>query len=566
MAASQRKPIHDQPKLCDHILSRVAKSDVSLRVGQSLIPKAGSGLFAVNDIAAGSEIFRSHPLIMVSESAHQDICDFCFLNSNSSVNGDGRFYTPSEDDSRPRMAPCAACRVAYYCSKKCQAKAWKSYHKYECAVLQQNPDLGSVQQALCRLLFWIKKSVISAEDMRVIMALETEFEARMERARRAGSDGVPEFDMSLEVASNLHSAMNPGISLNECRQLYCAIGTNALAIRPSEVEAAYGTCLDLVVSLINHCCDENAFIFFEGRELRCRAVKDMAAGTEITVCYQGARENVLHRRRTLRNLFYFSCDCCKCKSEMAEHVAAAVNRQNHLDILRTAQDDLNKLEYKYTTAISTSANPLKTIMEYQTKLLDIEQDVYQGGNWPDHIEPMPSALRALGCMYLDLKYIVGLEFVLKGTFYSRNHAGLRWVIDLTQLVKYMIYLSQVRDESLNWTGSGPPEVMGGRITMQEAARGYMIIVCLSGSFAFGVNTKFVRALYNWAGNILERPGAHNVDTEEFIERFKESQDKLLTWAKMKTSRGLELPSKDTIARLRRDIADVDAGGHPKVDE
>lgn len=350
------------------------------------------------------------------------------------------------------------------------------------------------------------------------------------------------------------------------------------------MEASYGTCLDLVVSLINHCCDENAVIFFEGRELRCRALKDIAAGTEITVCYLDARQDVLHRRRTLRERFYFSCGCktvnpyasfttrtnliqgCKCKSEMAEHVAAAVKRQNHLDILRTAQDDLNKLEHKYTTAISVSANALKTIMEYQTKLLDIEQDVYQGGNWPDHIEPMPSALRALGCMYLNLKYVVGLEFVLKGTFYSRNHAGFRWVLDLMRLAKYMIYLSQEREESLNWTGSGPPEMLGGRIAMMEAARGYLIIVCLSGSFAFGVDTKFVRALHNWAGDILERPGYHNVDTEVFMERFKESQDKLLTWAKMKTSRGLELPSRDTIAGLRRDIADVDAGGHSKVEE
>lgn len=117
MATSQRKPIHDQPKLCDHIISRVAKSDVSLRVGHSLIPKAGSGLFAVNDIPAGSEIFRSHPIIMVAESALGDVCDFCFVNSNSSVNGDGRFYSPSDADTRPRISPCAACRVAYYCSK-----------------------------------------------------------------------------------------------------------------------------------------------------------------------------------------------------------------------------------------------------------------------------------------------------------------------------------------------------------------------------------------------------------------------------------------------------------------
>ena len=117
MAATRRKPIHEQPKLCDHILSRVSKSGVSLRIGPSLIPEAGSGLFAVNDIPAGTEIFRTSPLLMVAESAHTGICDFCFLNRATSVNRDGRFYSSAEDDVRPEITRCASCRVARYCSK-----------------------------------------------------------------------------------------------------------------------------------------------------------------------------------------------------------------------------------------------------------------------------------------------------------------------------------------------------------------------------------------------------------------------------------------------------------------
>lgn len=91
-------------------------------------------------------------------------------------------------------------------------------------MLQDNPILGSLDQALCRLLFWIKKKVISEDDLRVVMALETEFEARMERMRNE-SDGTPEIDQTLEVAQNAHSAINPGISLATCRQLYCAVSS-----------------------------------------------------------------------------------------------------------------------------------------------------------------------------------------------------------------------------------------------------------------------------------------------------------------------------------------------------
>lgn len=253
MAAPRRKPIHEQPKLCDHILSSVAKSEVSLRIGPSPIPKAGSGLFAVNNIPAGTEIFRSSPLITVAESVYKGICDFCFLNRASSVNPNGRFYGSAEDDVRPEITRCGACRVASYCSKvralntfsqplangfftcdqNCQTKAWKSYHKYECAILRENPTLGSLDQALCRLLLWIKKKVISQDEMRVIVALETEFEAHMESMRQE-SDDVPEIDRSLEVAQNLHSAIEPGINLSMCRQLYCAVSSTTQG--PKHVE------------------------------------------------------------------------------------------------------------------------------------------------------------------------------------------------------------------------------------------------------------------------------------------------------------------------------------------
>lgn len=89
-------------------------------------------------------------------------------------------------------------------------------------MLRENPALGSLDQALCRLLFWIKKKIISEDDMRVVTALETEFDARMERLRN-DSDGEPEIDQTLETAQNVHSAIKPGISLGMCRQLYCMV-------------------------------------------------------------------------------------------------------------------------------------------------------------------------------------------------------------------------------------------------------------------------------------------------------------------------------------------------------
>jgi hypothetical protein len=60
--------------------------------------------------------------------------------------------------------------------------------------------------------------------MRVVVALETKFEAHLERMRQS-SDDAPEIDQSLQVAQNLHSAIEPDISLHSCRQLYCMVSS-----------------------------------------------------------------------------------------------------------------------------------------------------------------------------------------------------------------------------------------------------------------------------------------------------------------------------------------------------
>lgn len=85
---------------------------------------------------------------------------------------------------------------------------------------------------------------------------------------------------------------------------------NAISVIPSEIEDQYGACLDLVVSLTNHSCDANSHVFFEGRELRCRALKRIEAGAEVTVDYHPTpRKNVLLRRKHLSECMLINCEC-----------------------------------------------------------------------------------------------------------------------------------------------------------------------------------------------------------------------------------------------------------------
>lgn len=70
-----------------------------------------------------------------------------------------------------------------------------------------------------------------------------------------------------------------------------------------------GTSLDTVASLINHSCDPNAFVVFEGGELRVRTTRKISAGEEITQCYTDVDMDVIIRRMTLRSEYLFYCRC-----------------------------------------------------------------------------------------------------------------------------------------------------------------------------------------------------------------------------------------------------------------
>lgn len=106
--------------------------------------------------------------------------------------------------------------------------------------------------------------------------------------------------------------------------------TNAGGVDPPDYEVQIGTFLDLLVSIINHCCDPNAHVFFEGRELRCRALKDIPAGTEITVNYVPTpRKDVLLRRNLLKEYMYIVCSCELIKNK----ITTSLKRSKYLTIL-----------------------------------------------------------------------------------------------------------------------------------------------------------------------------------------------------------------------------------------
>lgn len=248
----------------------------------------------------------------------------------------------------------------------------------------------------------------------------------------------------------------------------------------------------------------------------------------------------------------------KCKEEMAEHVIAAVDRQDHLRILQTAQYDLQNAIHEADAAFN-SRRVMQVCTTFQKKTSDILERGYPGGRWPKHMQPLSAAYLSLGSMYFELKYVIGLEFVLKGTLYARDRRHANWVRELLYLTKYMIYVAQADDDDIKWKAAEENAALLDRATMRDVARGYACIVSLAGKFAFGMDSQLVRALYLWAGDMMNYPGDAEIHTEVFKQRFGDCQERLLTWARMQPDEGLDLPSVDEIVVAKREVQAFRAG-------
>ncbi|KAJ4387121.1 hypothetical protein N0V93_007709 [Gnomoniopsis smithogilvyi] len=575
--AEKRRPIHTQPKLCDHILRGVANCGVPLRIAASSIPKAGSGLFVINDVAAGSEIFRSQPVLVVCEGNDLRVCDYCFCNPSTRLHPEGRFYSAGE--KTVTLSACTGCKNVEYCSKvghslrkvqatatfpnttlssqECQSRAWRSYHKHECPIvkelLENKKIMGAVPHALARLLLWVKKQTMSEDDFAAIVALEHHCDERADRwMDRFENDEDAVLEPTLAMAYQVKQSVNSKLGLGQVQKLACILQHNAGAIRPPGVLDQYGTFLDLLVSTINHSCDANTNTFFEGRELRCRAIKDIPAGTEITLNYYPTpRFDVLLRRSILDQHMYIKCNCQLCRSEIAEHLAEAPKRHNHLGKVKEAQDKLDRLGKDALDAFSSS-RVLTSCIAFQRQIATLVEKGYPSGRWPDHIEPLPRILRQLGAMYRELEFAIGLEFELKGTLYVRDKTDPNWTADFHNLVKHILFMAQAGDNDIKWVAAESKSVLE-RADMRYVARGYLIILCLGARMAFGMDSKFVQALYHWTGDLLECGEDAKLHTDLFREIFEFSQKRLIEWAEAGVHLALQLPPREQVAELEKDI-------------
>lgn len=160
-----RQGLHTEPELCKAILRTVTPS-VSLSIRSSTM-SPGSGLFIDSTIEGGREIYRSEPLMSAIDAGNTSFCHSCLKDTSDAVGNSSEKQTEAK--------ACMGCRVARFCSKKCQKDAWVKFHKDECPILKNGPNMKAQHLLVHRLIFWQQRKGISTAQGRVIETLENHF-------------------------------------------------------------------------------------------------------------------------------------------------------------------------------------------------------------------------------------------------------------------------------------------------------------------------------------------------------------------------------------------------------
>ncbi|XP_059761313.1 histone-lysine N-methyltransferase SMYD3 isoform X2 [Balaenoptera ricei] len=220
----------------------------------------GNGLRALAPLRPGELLFRSDPLAYtVCKGSRGVVCDRCLLG-------------------KEKLMRCSQCRVAKYCSAKCQKKAWQD-HKRECKCLKSckpryPPD--SVR-LLGRVVFKLMEETPSeSEKLYSFYDLESNINKLTEDKKEGLRQLALTFHHFMREEIQDASQLPPSFDIFEA---FAKVICNSFTICNAEMQEV-GVGLYPSMSLLNHSCDPNCSIVFNGPHLLLRAVRDIEAGEE----------------------------------------------------------------------------------------------------------------------------------------------------------------------------------------------------------------------------------------------------------------------------------------------
>ncbi|KAG9236523.1 hypothetical protein BJ875DRAFT_222196 [Amylocarpus encephaloides] len=546
--------LHENEDLCKTILCTVI-STAGLMIRKSKILNAGSGLFATNDLDEGQLVYQSLPfLFSVGDDdgvCIKNVCDYCYASSLDRVHVDGHFY--GEKDRKPALNLCAGCKSCSYCSKACQERAWKQWHKAECKVLKHAQPLRASLRLLYRLLMLQKSDRLSTAHLHALTLMKFN-EAEYKTADCSNLENIID---SVKVATGTT------LSSREILVLLYKIVTNGFSIVQADYSGGMGSlggCVDLTGAVLRHSCTPNAFYFFEGRELQVRTLRVIPAGEEISISYVNINSSYLQRSGVLWNVYHVACACLKCQGQLKQlsqwdaespggdlsflrnltqaeialsniflnKVAglAMTKNKNPEDKINHPEDKIDNPEDKIDSPKDKIDSPEDKIDNPEAQIENLTMTVFPNGDWPDDLAPLPALRTKCALLYSKQgEQQKALRLILKSCTTLGRGDGTEYLAALLIVLKCLA--------PFMYAGTRPKDLPKDFPILKEVKDVYTGYSYTSVRFAtklFGDDNRYARALGGQHMDHLSANGSPRVHSGSFQKKFRLAQGKLLAWA------------------------------------
>lgn len=213
---------------------------------------------------------------------------------------------------------CSACKEIYYCSRECQKKDFKIFHKWECRAFKKcRPNIpNSAIRLFARLLYAIKAA-----------NMEIEFSnprPRLDGVNRLSSNRkrMTEKDLALHslLAKGIHNVVDNQflLDIDSMIELVCILSTNSLGLIGDDGQEIIGRALfPKTLSFINHSCYPNAHVVYNRKgHAVLRAIRQICPGQQIFISYIDIFQNRIARQKQLSDSYHFICDCTACSGNV----------------------------------------------------------------------------------------------------------------------------------------------------------------------------------------------------------------------------------------------------------
>uniref|UniRef100_A0A8C5MLP1 Protein-lysine N-methyltransferase SMYD4 n=1 Tax=Leptobrachium leishanense TaxID=445787 RepID=A0A8C5MLP1_9ANUR len=277
--------------------------------------------------------------------------------------------------------PCPYCSFAKYCCQHCMDTAWRQYHCTECSLGEALLTVGVFCQTALRTVLVAGSNKVSELICRIRTSSVQDVTPSQQEVSASGAKYSSDYEAVVNLLPHVEhhkvefrflcgwtaAALCKKLCLNKlgedvgalslsekhnmsederkcgCSsepvvfgtailrhmlQLHC--NAQAVMVLQEEQEVPYSsvesqkssriaTAVFPILSLLNHSCDANTNVSFQGRCATVRASRSIQKGEEVTHCYgpHKLRMSVRERQKLLKAQYFFTCQCDACTQEFA---------------------------------------------------------------------------------------------------------------------------------------------------------------------------------------------------------------------------------------------------------